>query len=229
MTVSEQEFRKWLEAHAADIRRITTDIGNMLNTTAKGGLDLLRDIAGWFDKLTGSQKEVAAALALIGASFLSPGWARMAAIAYVLEKLLTDYEKFKQTGTSDLGIPWAKIGDAIDTVVTKFAEVNDATGGWFNALDLIGAYVAGSLLLRFLTFFGAVRTAAVATATTINSSLGASLLRTFPPASHHTAAVAEGRHRTQGRRSSNAGGARQGQGPSKSLASVLGWKGRGRA
>lgn len=177
MTNSLRGMTEWLDSHAADIIRTMDQIGAAIGDAFRDGADLARSLTDWFTKLSPASREAAEAIAVLGLAFLKPVWARIAAIAYAVETLLKDYEAFKRTGQSPLGIPWEEIGKQIDYLVKQLGALNDATGGLLSPLHAIEAYFGVKLLLAARGFFTVVQAGVVSTTAAIEGSFLASLGR----------------------------------------------------
>jgi len=170
-----RDLTTWIDQHHDEIIQKIDDIGKVIRDTFMGGVDLVRDTVNWFTRLSPASKEAAEAIAVLGLAFLKPGWARVAAIAYAIETLLRDYEAFKKTGQSPLGIPWDQIGHQIDNITKQLGELNNATGGLLSPLHAIELFFGLRLLLAARGFFSAVTIGSATAATAITGTLGGAL------------------------------------------------------
>jgi hypothetical protein len=177
MTDALRGMTEWLDAHSDEIINDVDKIGTAIDGAFRDGVDLVRDLTGWFSRLPTASKEAAEAIAVLGLAFLKPGWARIASIAYAIETLLRDYEAFRRTGQSPLGIPWEEIGRQIDYLVKQLGALNEATGGLLSPLHAIEAYFAVKLIVAASSFFTTVKAGIVSTTAAIEGTFLASLGR----------------------------------------------------
>jgi len=173
----------WVDQHAPEITKKLEDMGRDIRDAFMVGVDVIKDLINYFERLPPGAKHAAEAITAIGIALAvlqtNPTILALAALGYALKKLLDDYEAWKKAGSSGpspLGIDYAKIGKDFEYILTKIDDAAKAVGGWQNALlDLALAIGGAKFLGIFLRTFAAIQTAAVATGTAIAGEIGGSL------------------------------------------------------
>lgn len=165
----------WVDQHAPEITKKLEDMGRDIRAAFMVGVDVIKDLIGWFEKLPAGAKQAAEAIAVIGGALVvlqaNPAILALAALGYVLEKLIKDYEAWKEAGSkgpSPLGIDYTAVGKTFETILTKADDVAQALGGWEKVLLDLALLVGGAKFLGvFVRAFSAIQAAAISAGASI--------------------------------------------------------------